>query len=353
MKLDAFRSQFDLGTKILVTGHTGFKGTWLSLLLEQLGFEVCGLSLEAEPGSLFQRLNRAGKIEEKITDIRNFSAVSSAVSSFKPKLIFHLAAQPLVLTSYDQPRETFETNIMGTANILESAFSTSSVSHVSVITTDKVYKNEENGEKFKEGDPLFGKDPYSASKVGAEAAVSAWIQMKKVHDGPEIMALRAGNVIGGGDFAEYRLLPDLVRGFQKGKSVEIRNPQSTRPWQHVLDPLTGYLLAAAKSNLGTQNTAFNFAPNGESLSVKKVCDIAAETWGRGAVGVHVSENVSKLEAKALELDASLARAELGWSPFWTQEEAVRSTINWWKKILHESASPMQACLDDLNIVLGR
>lgn len=350
MKLDAFRSQFDPGTKILVTGHTGFKGTWLSLLLEQLGFEVCGLSLEAEPGSLFQRLNRAGKIQENITDIRNFNAVSSVVSSFKPNLIFHLAAQPLVLTSYDQPRETFETNIMGTANILESAFSTSSVSHVSVITTDKVYKNQENGERFKEGDPLAGKDPYSASKVGAEAAVSAWIQMKKIHDGPEIIALRAGNVIGGGDFAEYRLLPDLVRGFQKGESVEIRNPQSTRPWQHVLDPLTGYLLAAAKSTLGTQNTAFNFAPNGESLSVKKVCDIAAETWG-GAVGVRVSEDVSTLEAKALELDASLARAELGWSPLWTQEEAVRSTINWWKKILHESKSPMQACLDDLKIVL--
>ena len=350
MKLDAFRSQFDPGTKILVTGHTGFKGTWLSLLLEQLGFEVCGLSLEAEPGSLFQRLNRAGKIQEKITDIRNFDAVSSVVSSFKPNLIFHLAAQPLVLTSYDQPRETFETNIMGTANILESAFSTSSVSHVSVITTDKVYKNQENGERFKEGDPLSGKDPYSASKVGAEAAVSAWIQMKKIQDGPEILALRAGNVIGGGDFAQYRLLPDLVRGFQKGESVEIRNPQSTRPWQHVLDPLTGYLLAAAKSTLGTQYTAFNFAPNGESLSVKKVCDIAAETWG-GAVGVRVSEDVSTLEAKALELDASLARAELGWSPLWTQEEAVRSTINWWKKILHEPKSPMQACLDDLKIVL--
>jgi len=350
MKLEAFRSQFDPGTKILVTGHTGFKGTWLSLLLEQLGFEVCGLSLEAQPGSLFQRLNRGGKIQEKITDIRNFHEVSSVVSSFKPNLIFHLAAQPLVLTSYEEPRETFETNVMGTVNILESAFKFSSVSHVSIITTDKVYRNCESGERFKESDPLSGKDPYSASKVGAEAAVSAWIQMKKFVDGPKIMALRAGNVIGGGDLADHRLLPDLVRGFQKGDSVEIRNPQSTRPWQHVLDPLAGYLLAAAKSVSGADQTVFNFAPDGESLSVKKVSEIAAETWGHTA-GIHISEDSSSLEAKALELDASLARAELEWSPSWTQEEAVRSTIHWWKKILIESKSPMQACLEDLEILL--
>ena len=346
MKLQAFRSQFDLGTKILVTGHTGFKGTWLTLLLERLGYEVFGLSLQAEPQSLFQSLNRAGKIQEKITDIRNFGEVRETLSSFKPNLIFHLAAQPLVLTSYSQPRETFETNVMGTVNVLESAFGTNSVSHVSVVTTDKVYRNDEKGFEFKEGDPLAGKDPYSASKVGTEAAVSAWIQMKKFIDGPKVIALRAGNVIGGGDFAEYRLLPDLVRGFQKGESVLIRNPQSTRPWQHVLDPLSGYLLAAAKTSSGTASTAYNFAPTGESLSVKTVCEIAAQTWGDSA-DFQLLEDVDKLEATTLGLDASLAREELQWSPHWTQEEAVRSTIDWWKRTFEGSHSPVEACLEDL------
>lgn len=351
MKLDSFRSQFGPGTKILVTGHTGFKGTWLTLLLERLGYEVCGLSLQAESGSLFQSLAREGKIQEKITDIRDFEEVSKTVSSFAPNLIFHLAAQPLVLTSYIQPRETFETNVMGTANILDSAFSVSSVSHISVITTDKVYRNDESGRAFKEGDPLAGKDPYSASKVGTEAAVSAWTQMKKHVDGPKVISLRAGNVIGGGDFAEYRLLPDLVRGFQKGESVIVRNPRSTRPWQHVLDPLSGYLLAAAKTSRGTGSIAYNFAPSGESLSVKRVCEIAVQAWGDSA-GIQLLDDVNSLEATTLGLDASLARVELEWAPVWTQEEAVRSTIDWWKSTLHGSQTTMEACLADIEKLMS-
>lgn len=351
MKLSPFQSQFGLKTKILVTGHTGFKGTWLTLLLEQLGYEVCGLSLEAESGSLFQRLGRSGKIQEKIVDVRNYHEVSSAMSSLKPNLIFHLAAQPLVLASYGQPRETFETNVMGTVNILESSFKTKSVSHISVITTDKVYRNEENGKKFVEGDPLAGKDPYSASKVGTEAAVSAWRQLAKSIDGPTVISLRAGNVIGGGDFAEYRLLPDLVRGFQNQKPVKVRSPLSTRPWQHVLDPLSGYLLAAAKSHSGHGETSYNFAPEGESLSVKAVCEIAVATWGTDAK-VEFKDEPYILEAKSLELDASLARKELQWKPQWTQEEAVRSTIYWWKSILEEPKSTREACLEDLQTLLS-
>jgi CDP-glucose 4,6-dehydratase len=351
MKLAAFQSQFGPETKILVTGHTGFKGTWLTLLLEQLGYEVCGLSLEAEEGSLFQRLERSGKIQEKIVDVRNYHEVSSAMSSLKPNLIFHLAAQPLVLTSYSQPRETFETNVMGTVNILESAFKTNSVSHISVITTDKVYRNEENGRKFAEGDPLAGKDPYSASKVGTEAAVSAWIQLAKSMDGPSVISLRAGNVIGGGDFAEYRLLPDLVRGFQNREPVEIRSPLSTRPWQHVLDPLSGYLLAAAVSHSGHGETSYNFAPEGVSLSVKDVCEIAVAAWGTDAK-IEFKDDPYVLEAKSLELNASLARKELDWQPKWTQEEAVKSTINWWKRTLQEPKSAPKACLEDIHTLLS-
>ena len=351
MELEAFRSEFGQETKILVTGHTGFKGTWLTLLLERLGYEVCGLSLEAEKGSLYQRLNRINKIEEKISDIRDFNAVTQSISALKPNLIFHLAAQPLVLTSYAKPRETFETNIMGTVNILESAFKTSSVSHISVVTTDKVYRNEEIGRKFIEADPLAGKDPYSASKVGTEAAVAAWIQLSKSVDGPQVMSVRAGNVIGGGDYAEFRLLPDLVRGFKNDESVKVRNPHSTRPWQHVLDPLAGYLLAAAKNEIKSGVRSFNFAPIGESLSVKKVCEIAAEAWGDSAQ-IELDQDESTMEAKTLELDSTLAQNVLGWYPSWTQEEAVVSTIEWWKKISLNPSLAFEACQTDLDKLLS-
>jgi CDP-glucose 4,6-dehydratase len=351
MDLEVFTTEFKPGTKILITGHTGFKGTWLTLLLERLGFEVCGMSLEAETGSLYERLNRKNKIEEKIFDIRDFNAVTQSISALKPNLIFHLAAQPLVLASYIKPRETFETNIMGTVNILESALKTSSVSHVSVITTDKVYKNDEIGRKFTEVDPLAGKDPYSASKVGTEAAVLAWIQLSKSIDGPRVTSVRAGNVIGGGDYAEFRLLPDLVRGFKNKQSVKIRNPHSTRPWQHVLDPLAGYLLAVAKNNSESSEPAFNFAPIGESLSVKTVCEIAAEAWGNGAK-IEFDQDETKLEAKSLELDSTLAQNLLDWNPTWTQREAVVSTIEWWKKTSQDPSLASEACQTDLDKLLS-
>ena len=226
---------------VLVTGHTGFKGTWLTLLLEKLGVEVIGYSLEPEKDSLYARIGREGMISEKFADVRNFTAVQKFVDITKPVAVIHLAAQPLVLESFRSPRETFDTNVMGTVNLLESAFKSESVLAFLAITTDKVYKNENKGLAFKESDALAGKDPYSASKVGSEAAVDAWQQISKSLGGPRVTAIRAGNVIGGGDWAKNRLVPDLIRGFKSGSKTIIRNPRSLRPWQHVLEPLSGYL----------------------------------------------------------------------------------------------------------------
>jgi CDP-glucose 4,6-dehydratase len=352
MLLDVFPTQVGSGNKVLITGHTGFKGMWLTLLLENLGVEVCGLSLEAETNSLYSRLGRSGQIEEKISDIRNFEAASTAIYAMKPSVIFHLAAQPLVLPSYEDPRTTFETNVQGTVNILDSAFRTDFVQTISVITTDKVYENNNSGRKFQESDPLAGKDPYSASKVGTEAAVAAWRQLRNYSSGPTICSLRAGNVIGGGDFAEARLLPDLIKGFGAGQTVEIRNPESTRPWQHVLDPLVGYVMATS-SNMNEGNIpAFNFAPDGESLSVGEVAEIARNSWGAGA-NIKVVESTKKLEAESLQLDANLAKKVLEWKPYWSQEQAIQSTVGWWKSVIGKELTPLEACNRDLLAVLKK
>lgn len=352
MLLDAFTSQIKAGNRVLITGHTGFKGTWLTLLLENLGIEVCGLSLSAEENSLFLRLGREGTIEETIGDIRNYSTVEKTISKFRPEIIFHLAAQPLVLRSYKEPRETFETNVMGTVNILDASSRVPSVRHVSVITTDKVYKNENLGRRFSEDDALSGKDPYSASKVGTEAVVAAWRQMRKYSPGPSVTSLRAGNVIGGGDYAEARLLPDLVKGFSSGKCVEVRNPQSTRPWQHVLDPLAGYLLGTAHTLQGKETPAFNFAPDGPSLSVARVAEIAAKSWGEGATVQSLTEE-NYLEAETLQLDASLAKSLLSWAPVWSQEAAVQSTIEWWKSVDSGQKDAAVACSTDIEQLISQ
>jgi CDP-glucose 4,6-dehydratase len=346
MDLDAITPQLDARYKVLITGHTGFKGAWLTLLLEKLGIEVCGVSLNPDCDSLYSRLGRTGKIQEAFIDIRNYEALSGAVAEFKPNVVFHLAAQPLVLESYAKPLETFETNVMGTVNLLDISFKQSTVELVSVITTDKVYKNLNLGKKFKEEDSLGGKDPYSASKVGTEAAVAAWRQLREHKDGPKLLALRAGNVIGGGDFAEARLLPDLIRGFLSGNAIEIRNPESTRPWQHVLDPLAGYVMASNYVLNGNGADAFNFAPDGESLSVKAVAEIAQKTWGEDSKLEVIPSNAS-LEAATLQLDSNLAKEVLGWRPKWSQEEAVESTVRWWKKVLQQETSPVDACESDL------
>jgi len=336
---------------ILITGHTGFKGTWMTLLLEQMGLEVVGISLPAEEESLYQRMQRVGKIPESFIDIRNFEDTQKKIQLFAPGAVIHMAAQPLVLNSYKSPRETFDVNVMGTANVLEASFAAKTVKVVVAVTTDKVYKNSNNNNRFTENDALSGKDPYSASKVGSEAAISAWQQMALVNDGPRVISVRAGNVIGGGDFAENRLLPDLIRGFSNNGSVSVRNPYSTRPWQHVLDPLNGYLLALAHALKGGNEIAFNFGPSEESLKVEEVVKIAAKSWGDPAKFIFNQEMNSDKESVILQLDSTLAKKVLNWKPSWDQKASIISTMDWWKKVLLNEMAPSEACMSDISFLL--
>ena len=262
-----------------------------------------------------------------------------------------MAAQPLVLNSYKSPRETFDTNVMGTANVLDSCFHTDSVKAVIVITTDKVYKNINSNKRFVENDSLAGKDPYSASKVGSEAVIAAWQQVARVNGGPRVISVRAGNVIGGGDFAVDRLLPDLIRGFSANIPVSVRNPNSTRPWQHVLDPLNGYISALAHTLEGGKEEAFNFGPTEESLAVGEVVKIAADIWGESAKTVLDKEVIEDKESITLQLDSTLANSVLSWESTWNQKKAIVSTVQWWKKVLLETVDPLVACQSDIETLL--
>ena len=343
----------ELPGPILITGHTGFKGTWLTLLLESLGVSVIGLSLIPERNSLFDRANRQGRISETFTDIRDFSSVHQFLNSHNPSAVFHMAAQPLVLESYKTPRETFNTNVMGTANILEASFKTESVKAVVVATTDKVYRNDNSGKPFVESDALAGKDPYSASKVGAEAAVAAWQQMAKVSGGPKIVSVRAGNVIGGGDWAENRLIPELIRGFASEFPVKVRNPESTRPWQHVLDPLHGYVMTLESVLEGGSFQSINFGPNSKSLSVKEVVDICQNSWPtKTKVEFSREDSDENIEATSLQLNSTFARESLRWETIWSQESSVMSTMAWWDKVLNEAVVPQVACQNDIEFMLA-
>ncbi len=337
---------------VLITGHTGFKGTWMTLLLEQLGISSIGYSLAPTENSLFKRLERKGKIPETFSDIRNSIEVDEFICKYKPSSIIHLAAQPIVSESYTDPYSTFETNLMGTLNLLQSAFKYDFLKAIMVITTDKVYKNDELRNFFKESDCLEGKDPYSSSKVAVEAAVKAWQSLENKFGGPKVFSVRAGNVIGGGDFAKDRLFPDLIRSLLQDKPIKVRNPNSTRPWQHVLDPTIGYLMALEHSLNGNAIESFNFGPDGESLKVKEVLEIAQSFRASESKIDYLAENKIGLESEFLQLDSSLAREVLGWRPYWSQVRAVESTMTWWDKVLNKKISPENACRSDILEVLN-
>ncbi len=338
---------------VLITGHTGFKGTWLTFLLEHLGVSTIGYSLAPEKDCLYDRAQLTGNIPEIYADIRDVETFRKFLATHEPSAIIHMAAQPLVLQSYNTPRETFDVNVMGTVNVLNEAFAADFVEAVIVVTTDKVYRNDNSGRAFVETDPLEGKDPYSASKVGAEAAVSAWQQIQKVSGGPKVVSVRAGNVIGGGDWAENRLIPDLVRGFISGKPVEIRNPASTRPWQHVLDPLVGYLMTLESVLDGGTITSINFAPFGNSLSVAEVATIAHACWGAGHKiefpEVQIPDNY---EASNLALDATYATRLFKNAGHWSQEKSIKKSVIWWKKLIQESLNPKECVKSDIQDFLS-
>jgi CDP-glucose 4,6-dehydratase len=336
---------------ILVTGHTGFKGTWLTMLLEYYGVEVVGLSLPAEPESLFARTKRLGKVEEDFFDIRDENKVNRFIGRIKPRVIMHLAAQSLVLDSYKHPKHTFDTNVGGLINILEVFVQSDNAEVMLVSTTDKVYENNGAGRSFEENDCLRGKDPYSASKVAAENAIFAWRELIKSDSQKKLLTARAGNVIGGGDFSKNRLIPDLVRAFSTNSKVEIRNPRSTRPWQHVLDPIIGYLSMIDNALSGNKLEILNFGPTEESLSVQEVVEIAAGKWQSNSK-ITYREDSSELEARSLELNSSLARKALGWKPLWNQQEAVIESMSWWKDVLINGIDAHERCNSDLNKTLN-
>lgn len=332
---------------VLVTGHTGFKGSWMTLLLEKLDIEWHGISLHPKQDSLYNLISKKNK-REYFVDIRDYENLKKIITSINPNYVIHLAAQPLVLNSYAEPRETFETNVLGTVNMLDVLLRNSSASKIIIATTDKVYKEKKFKKSFKESDSLGGKDPYSWSKVATEAVVGAWQQISKTQDGPKIISVRAGNVIGGGDSSQNRLLPDLIKGFIAKSSINIRNPDSTRPWQHVLDPLNGYLLALASD---TNENSFNFSSSSKSLTVREVTKIACKEWG-ATTTINFNEEIDTLETKSLSLKSIKAEKQLNWKSNWTQEEAVLSTIKWWKNVNNKLLSPTEACMSDISELLN-
>ena len=333
--------------KVMLTGHTGFKGIWMTLLLESLGIEVVGLSLPADSDSLYDRLGRTGAIDEHFFDIRDADRVAKVISDSQAKTVIHMAAQPLVLLSYKNPTKTFETNVMGAVNVLEGSFSSNKVETVVVVTTDKVYENRNSEKRFVESDSLAGKDPYSASKVGTEAAAAAWTHISRIHGGPTVISARAGNVIGGGDFARDRIIPDIVKGIIQKSEVEIRNPNSTRPWQHALDPIVGYLLAALDGTVRKESFSVNFGPNDPSLAVREVVNSAIDIFGDKLKLKYPKESVSNLESHLLDLDSTWAKSNLNWLPARSQTEAIRETFLWWDDVLANRKSALEACAVDI------
>ena len=321
------------GKRVFLTGHTGFKGGWLALWLERLGAQVSGYSLPASKESFYHAVGLSGRCAETLADVRDLPAVRSAMAAADPQVIFHLAAQPIVRASYADPVGTFSTNVMGTAHVLESARDCKNVEAAVVITTDKVYRNEETSRGYSERDALGGHDPYSSSKACAEHVCEAYrLSFFCGDSAPLVATARAGNVIGGGDWASDRLVPDLMRSIRAGTATKIRAPDSVRPWQHVLEPLAGYLLLAERLLAGERRLAdsWNFGPWPTDIHrVGEVADLVTELWGSGACWEPVG-GLHPAETKQLALDPTKAATELGWGPRFTLEHSVRLTVDWYK-----------------------
>lgn len=323
---------FYSGKKVLVTGHTGFKGSWLSLWLSELGASLSGYALPAHTNpSLYSILNLG--LAETLADINDAKTLLKHLQFHQPEIIFHLAAQPLVRESYRNPITTFETNIAGIWNLLAAVEQVPSVKAIVVVTTDKCYRNHELGTPFCETDALGGHDPYSASKACVEIICESWrSSFLQGSDKPALATVRAGNVIGGGDWAADRLLSDCIRSFIAGKQIELRYPEALRPWQHVLEALYGYLLLGEK--LYTQGApyaeAWNFGPHiDDQATVSNLVSMAAEIWGTSDLVKSLSSD-NPHESNLLRLDISKANSRLGWSPQWRVRESLSEAVNWYK-----------------------
>ena len=328
--------------RVFLTGHTGFKGAWLSIVLTEAGHEVVGYSLDPEPQALFEIADIAQRVSgDYRADVRNAAAVSRAVSESRPDLVVHMAAQPLVRESYSDPRHTIETNVMGTLAVLEAIKASSSVSAAVLITTDKVYRNVTQRAGYVESDALGGHDPYSSSKAMADLLIQSWVSS---FPGVPTAVARAGNVIGGGDVCKDRLMPDLIRGFSARQPVQIRYPSAVRPWQHVMDCLQGYLdLSNALLDGRVTGDEWNFGPEeGSFRTVAEIADLTTELWGGDSRWIDVSGDHPH-EAELLALDASKARSELGWNDRLSYHDAVSWTVEWYQAV-EAGTSPLDATL---------
>lgn len=333
------------GSRVLVTGHTGFKGAWLTKWLISLGAQVTGYSLAPEGDrSLYSELRLDSQINSVIADIRDFRSLASTINQVQPDVIFHLAAQSLVRRSYKSPVDTYATNVIGTINLLEAMRKLGDLGKrcsVVIVTSDKCYRNVERNYSYVETDPLGGHDPYSSSKAMAELAVESYRSSFFPRDKTSVLvaSARAGNVIGGGDWAEDRIVPDCVRSLNAGLPIAIRNPLACRPWQHVLEPLYGYLLLAARMSqaaepdeLGALCSAFNFGPDSSSdRSVDQLVDEVLWHWPGSKV--YKQSGDAPHEANLLHLSASKAEKILGWKPAWCFETTIQKTIDWYKAVL--------------------
>jgi CDP-glucose 4,6-dehydratase len=363
------------GKKVFVTGHTGFKGSWLSEWLLGLGAIVHGYALVPDTTpALFDQLGLAGRLEHEVADIRDAEAVRRSIQEFRPDFVFHLAAQPLVRRSYAIPVETYETNVMGTVHVLEALRSLASTSTLQlqqspitaiIVTTDKCYENHESGRAYEETDSLGGHDPYSSSKAMAEIATSAYRNSYFLKSPVRVASARAGNVIGGGDWAEDRIVPDAMRALNQGEKIAVRNPRAVRPWQHVLEPLSGYLVLAAalanpelkqqveslrtaestststgKLQLASLCDAFNFGPGPDSN--RTVTDLVNEILKhRSGDWCDISDSAALHEANLLNLSIDKAERVLGWKPCWNFEETIKRTVTWYARVNAGTVTPLE------------
>jgi CDP-glucose 4,6-dehydratase len=354
------------GRRVLLTGHTGFKGSWLTLWLLSLGAEVWGYALAPEPGrALFKDLGLDqatgnadwGHLRHRLGDVRDLEVLSRYVEEAQPMVVFHFAAQPLVRRSYRDPLGTWATNLQGSLHLLEALKPLQHPCAVVMVTTDKVYANREWDYGYREEDRLGGHDPYSASKAAAELAIASWRSSfcgSATHQTQHlaIATARAGNVIGGGDWAEDRIVPDAMGSLAAEESIPVRQPQATRPWQHVLEPLAGYLLLAEKMAAGgsAYASAFNFGPSLEAnRSVRELVEAALDHWPGS--WQDLSDPTAPHEAGRLHLQIDKAHHQLGWRPRWPFATTVERTVAWYRAV-HEGASPLECCLADLHAYTG-
>ena len=333
-----FNNQFE-GKTVMITGHTGFKGAWLSLWLTELGANVVGVSLNPPSNpNFFDSTNLKENMIDIRADIRNYETIYEVIKKHNPEIIFHLAAQALVKCSYEDPLETYNTNIIGTANILEAVRHLTSVKAIINVTTDKCYENKENEEGYKENDKLGGYDPYSSSKACSEIITSSFrnsfFNLKDYGTSHNVLiaTVRAGNIIGGGDWGEYRLIPDCVKAISNNKTIKIRNPNSIRPWQHVLEPLSGYLFIGSLLLQGKKEfaTGWNLGPDDKKIiTVEEIVKILIESWNKGDYIIELDKKHH--EANLLMLNVDKAKSEIGWHTIYNYTDAVKKTVEWYKQ----------------------